>query len=228
MYTKQIALKEIGSKGQEKLKNASVLIVGVGGLGSPVAEYLVRAGIGKIGLVDDDIISVSNLNRQTLYSYYDIGKKKVDIAKKRINEINPHCKIETYDLKFDISNSFDIARGYNIIIDGCDNNNTRYVIDFVSKSLNIPYVYGAISEFNGQVSVFNYSGAKSYSDVFPKDNSINKNSNSGVLGVLSGIVGSIEAMEAIKIICNIGSPLINKLLIIEFLSMNFTIFDINI
>lgn len=226
VYERQIMLNEIGIEGQKRLAETSVLIVGAGGLGSPISLYLAAAGVGKIGLVDNDTISESNLQRQILYGYKDIGKLKIDIACNRIRDISPEVEVVGYDMFFTTDNAIDIAKGYNIIIDACDNNKTRYAMDKASKELGIPYIYGAISEFNGQVSVFNYKGAKSYAELFPARENINRNSSLGVIGALPGIVGSIEAMEAIKIATLSGEVLTNKLLTIDALTMEFTIFEL--
>lgn len=227
-YERQIMLPEIGNEGQKKLSKASVLIVGAGGLGSPISIYLAAAGVGKIGLVDNDAVSGSNLQRQILYNYSHIGKKKVSVAKERLKEINQNIEVKIYDTLFSSNNANEIAKEYDIIIDGCDNNKTRYLMDRVSKELNIPYVYGAISEFKGQVSVFNYNGSVSYSDIFPKTENINSNTNIGVIGALPGIVGTIQAMEALKIITGAGNVLQNKLLTIDALTMEFTTFEVNL
>ena len=210
-YSRQIMLPEIGNDGQKKISEASVLIIGVGGLGSPISIYLAAAGVGKIGLVDNDTVSESNLQRQILYNNSHIGKKKVSVAKEQLKAISPDIDIEIYDT-----------------LDGCDNSETRYLIDCVSKELNIPYVYGAISEFKGQVSVFNYNGGVSYSDIYPKSENINSNMDIGVIGALPGIVGTIQAMEALKIITAAGNVLQNKLLTIDALTMEFTTFEVNL
>lgn len=227
-YSRQIMLPEIGDNGQKKISEASVLIIGVGGLGSPISIYLSAAGVGKIGLVDNDIVSESNLQRQILYNNSHIGNKKVSVAKEQLKAISPDIDIEIYDTLFTAENSYNIAKEYDIIIDGCDNNETRYLMDSISKELNIPYIYGAISEFKGQVSVFNYNNSVSYSDVFPKTENINRNKNIGVIGALPGIVGTIQAMEALKIITRAGNVLKNKLLTIDALTMEFTTFEVNI
>ena len=225
-FERQTSLKEIGIEGQKKLYNAKVLIVGIGGLGSPISLYLAAAGVGKIGIIDADIVSESNLQRQILYNDSHIGKKKVCVAKEQLEAVYPNINIEIYDSLFTKENAFEIAKGYDIIIDGCDNNETRYLMDSVSKALKVPYIYGAISEFKGQVSVFNYKGCISYSDIFPQSDNINSNTDIGVIGALPGIVGSIQAMEAIKIITSTGEVLQNKLLTIDALTMDFTIFEV--
>ena len=227
-FERQTSLKEIGIEGQKKLYNAKVLIVGIGGLGSPISLYLAAAGVGKIGIVDADIVSESNLQRQILYNDSHIGKNKVCVAKEQLEAVYPNINIEIYDSLFTKENAFEITKGYDIIIDGCDNNETRYLMDSVSNELKIPYIYGAISEFKGQVSVFNYKGGISYSDIFPQSDNINSNTDIGVIGALPGIVGSIQAMEAIKIITSTGEVLQNKLLTIDALTMDFTIFKVNL
>ncbi len=225
-FERQTSLQEIGIEGQKKLHNANVLIVGIGGLGSPISLYLAAAGVGKIGIVDADIVSESNLQRQILYNDSHIGKKKVCVAKEQLEAVYPKINIEIYDTLFTKENALEIAKSYDIIIDGCDNNETRYLMDSVSNELKIPYIYGAISEFKGHVSVFNYKGGISYSDIYPKSENIDSNTAIGVIGALPGIVGSIQAMEAIKIITSTGEVLQNKLLTIDALTMDFTIFEV--
>jgi len=227
-YNRQIILDGIGIEGQNKIKNASVLIVGVGGLGSIVSLYLTAAGIGKIGLIDDDTVSISNLQRQILYKESDLNLPKVDCAKKRLNELNSEVSFVLYCEKLNSENVETIIPKYDIIVDGCDNFETRYLIDDVCVKYNKPYVFGAISEFSGQVSVFNYKGGATYQDLFPIETVKRKSGkqSSGVLGVLPGIIGSIEANEAIKIIAGIGDVLSNKLFSINLLTMESNIFEI--
>ncbi len=229
-YVRHINLKEIGENGQHKLKNSSVLIVGAGGLGSPISLYLTAAGIGRIGLIDPDIVSLSNLQRQVLYRESDIGKSKVEIAKERLLELNSDTVIETYAERLNPSNATDIISKYDIVVDGCDNFETRYCIDEYSSKLNKPYVYGSIGEFKGQVSVFNYREGRRYSDLFPgDDNSRSSSANNvlpGVMGVVPGVIGTMQAAEVIKIITGAGDLLINKLLMIDLLTMNQMVLEI--
>lgn len=221
-YSRHILLKEIGEEGQQKLRKASVLIVGAGGLGSPVALYLAAAGIGQIGLIDDDVVSLTNLQRQILYRESQIGTPKVACAKATLNDLNSETNIRTYPFRLDESNARSIIKEYDLIIDACDNFDTRYLIDRITQESGIPYLYGSIGEFTGQVSIFNISGAGSYADLFPEDEKPEKGTLPlGVMGSVPGVIGSIQATEAIKLITGIGKPLINELLCIDLLNMEF-------
>lgn len=221
-YSRHILLKEIGEEGQQKLRKASVLIVGAGGLGSPVALYLAAAGIGQIGIIDDDVVSLTNLQRQILYRESQIGTPKVACAKATLNDLNSETNIRTYPFRLDESNARSIIKEYDLIIDACDNFDTRYLIDRITQESGIPYLYGSIGEFTGQVSIFNISGAGSYADLFPEDEKPEKGTLPlGVMGSVPGVIGSIQATEAIKLITGIGKPLINELLCIDLLNMEF-------
>lgn len=221
-YSRHILLKEIGEEGQQKLRKASVLIVGAGGLGSPVALYLTAAGIGQIGIIDDDVVSLTNLQRQILYRESQIGTPKVACAKATLNDLNSETNIRTYPFRLDESNARSIINEYDLIIDACDNFDTRYLIDRITQESGIPYLYGSIGEFTGQVSIFNISGAGSYADLFPEDEKPEKGTLPlGVMGSVPGVIGSIQATEAIKLITGIGKPLINELLCIDLLNMEF-------
>jgi adenylyltransferase/sulfurtransferase len=223
-YSRQIMLNDIGEEGQKKLANASVLIVGVGGLGAVISLYLTGAGIGRIGLIDNDLVSISNLQRQILYSEADEGTPKVICAKKRLNELNSNINIITHFYRLDEDNAADVIDGYDIVIDGSDNFATRYLLNDTCIKLNKPYVYGAVCEYIGNVSVFYYQGGASYRDVFP--NETNPNQIFGLFGVLPAIIGSIEANEVIKIITGIGEVLSNKLFTLDLLTLKSHIFDI--
>lgn len=220
-YNRHIILTEIGLDGQAKLNKAKVLVIGAGGLGSPVLIYLAAAGIGNIGIVDDDLVSLSNLQRQILYKTKEIGSIKADIAKQRLLENNPEIKVDTYITRINDKNASDLAKNYDIIVDCTDNYDSRYIIDAVSKQLKIPMVYGSISKYAGQVSVFNYKGSKSYKDLFNEKPEIDESDPSrlGVLGVLPGIIGSIQSNEVIKIILNHSGILKNKLFLLNAKTM---------
>ncbi len=220
-YNRHIILPEIGIDGQTKLSKAKVLVVGAGGLGSPVLTYLTASGIGNIGIVDDDVVSLSNLQRQILYKTNDINQIKADKAKERLLENNPDIKIDIYNTRINSENAIAIAKNYNIIVDCTDNYESRYIIDSASKELNIPMVYGSISKFSGQVSVFNYRGGKSYKDLFEEKPEIDENDASrlGVLGVLPGIIGAIQANEVIKIVLRISGVLSNRLFLLNSKTM---------
>ncbi len=214
-------LEQIGIEGQRRLCEASVLLVGVGGLGSPIALYLAAAGIGRIGLIDGDVVSESNLQRQVLYRENEIGSPKVECAKRRIMELNSTIKVECYNMLFDQQNGEELASHYDIVVDGCDNFATRYLIDEICAKIGKPYVYGSIGEFHGQVSLFNYQGGMKYCDLYPdKETLINQpRKTSGVMGVVPGVVGCVEAAEVIKVITGCGIPLRNRLYTIDLLTM---------
>ncbi len=224
-YNRQIILPEIGIQGQQKLLDSKVLVIGAGGLGSPVLTYLAAAGIGTIGIVDDDKISMSNLQRQVLYKTNEVGLLKVDQAKKHLLSINNQININTYNTRLTTENAKTITKHYNIIVDCTDNYKSRYIIDEISKQLNIPMIYGSIAEYTGQVSVFNHNGSKSYKDLFPTppSNNLSDKNNLGVIGTLPAIVGSIQANETIKIILNFNETLVQKLFLIDVRTMQTNI-----
>jgi molybdopterin/thiamine biosynthesis adenylyltransferase/rhodanese-related sulfurtransferase len=219
-YSRQIRLPEIGLYGQEKLKNAKVLMIGAGGLGCPVLQYLVGAGVGKIGIVDDDHVDISNLHRQVLFTVHDVGSPKATTSKQRLELLNPHVEIIAYPLRFSAEHAQNLCAGYDLLIDGSDNFETRYLVNETAVALGKPLVFGSIFKFEGQVSVFNYQGGPNYRDLFPEpplSAEVPNCAEIGVLGVLPGIIGSYMANEAIKIICGIGEVLSGQLLVINTL-----------
>lgn len=220
-YSRQIMLPEVGEAGQKKLKQAKVLIVGVGGLGSPIATYLAGAGVGTLGLVDDDVVSVSNLQRQVLYSEAEVGLPKSIQAKKRLNALNSEIKIESYSVRLTADNAEEIISQYDIVVDGCDNFTTRYLINDTCVKLGKVYVYGAIRAFDGQVSVFNYQGGPNYRHLFPNQEELltMPPPPKGVIGVTPGVVGSVEATEVLKVIGGYGEVLTGKLWTIDLRTM---------
>lgn len=220
-YNRQIILPELGEEGQRRLQRAKVLIIGVGGLGSPIALYLTGAGVGTLGLVDDDFVSISNLQRQVLYSEAEIGLPKVIQAKIRLEALNSNVKINAYPTRLTKRNAEKIISEYDIIVDGCDNFATRYLINDTCLQLGKVYVYGAIRAFDGQVSVFNYQGGPSYRHFFPDEEEMLSMPHppKGVLGVTPGIVGCAEATEVLKIIGGYGDVLSGKLWIIDLKTM---------
>lgn len=218
-YNRQILLPEIGNSGQEKLGIAKVLIVGVGGLGSAVLPYLVAAGIGEIGIIDDDTIDISNLQRQVIYSTDAVGKSKVFEAKDKALRLNPLLKINAINKKLNPENAVRLFEQYDIVVDGTDNLFTKYLIDDACAVTNKPFVYGAVYKFEGQVSVFNYQNGPTYRCIFPNEKSEATSCNeSGVLGVSVGIIGMLQANEVLKIVLNIGQVLSGKLLVYNMLN----------
>jgi molybdopterin/thiamine biosynthesis adenylyltransferase/rhodanese-related sulfurtransferase len=229
LYSRQMRLPEIGLSGQERLKNAKVLMIGAGGLGCPVLQYLVAAGVGKIGIVDDDVVDISNLHRQILYSISDVGSPKAIIAKRNLELRNPHVEITAYTQRLSADNAESLFENYDLVIDGSDNFETRYLINDISVVLNKVLVFGSIFKFEGQVSVFNHQNGPNYRDIFPEPQSSGELPNCeeiGVLGVLPGIIGAYMANEVIKIICSIGEILSGRLMVINTLDNTTGIFKI--
>lgn len=228
-YNRQIILPEIGLQGQEKLKSAKVLMIGAGGLGCPVLQYLAAAGVGTIGIVDDDLIDLSNLHRQILYSTADTGKPKANTAKEKLEKLNPHISVTAYPVRLTDENAHTISKLYDLVIDGSDNFSTRYLVNDTCVRLNKTVVFGSIFKFEGHVSVFNYQGGPGYRDVFPEappPGEVPNCAEIGVIGVLPGIIGAFMANEAIKIICGIGETLSGKLMTISALDNTISIFKI--
>lgn len=224
-YARHISLPEIGIKGQEKLKTSSVACIGTGGLGSPLLIYLAAAGIGRIGIVDFDVVEYSNLQRQIIHTTHSIGLLKTDSAKQAIRKINPSCRVDLFNQKLTSSNALEILKAYDVICDCSDNFPTRYLINDACLILNKPNIYGSIARFEGQVSVFNLKeDSPNYRDLIPippPQELIPSCSEAGVMGILPGIIGTIQAAEAIKIITNIGYPLNGRILIFNALKMQF-------
>lgn len=213
-YNRHIVLSEIGQAGQDKISNAKVLVIGAGGLGCPILQYLTAAGVGKIGIIDFDVVELSNLQRQVLFGTSSLGKNKALAAKERLEDINDEILIVAYTEKLTHQNAIDLFNQYDIIVDGTDNFETRYLINDASIITNTPLVFGAIYKFEGQVSVFNYKNGPSYRCLFPnppEKGSVPNCSEIGVLGVLPGIIGSMQANEVLKIILGIGTTLSGKL-----------------
>lgn len=233
-YNRHLILPGFGKEKQEKLKQAKVLVIGAGGLGCPVLQYLAAAGVGTIGIVDFDIVESSNLQRQILYGTDDIGKSKAEMAALKISRQNPFVKTHAYVVRLENKNALDIFPEYDVIIDGTDNFATRYLVNDACVLMNKPLVYGSIYKFEGQVSVFNYTDLSgntgpSYRCLFPEPpplGSVQNCAEVGVLGILPGIIGILQATEAIKIITGIGIPLSGKLLLFNALSMSSTIIEI--
>ncbi|MDQ2100896.1 MAG: molybdopterin-synthase adenylyltransferase MoeB [Tychonema bourrellyi B0820] len=223
-YSRHLILPEVGLDGQKRLKAASVLCIGTGGLGSPLLLYLAAAGIGRIGIVDDDVVDHSNLQRQVIHGTSWVGKPKIESAKNRILEINPFCQVDLYETRISSENAIAITTPYDIVIDGTDNFPTRYLMNDVCVLLNKPNVYGSIFRFEGQATVFNYEGGPNYRDLYPEPpppGMVPSCAEGGVLGVLCGIIGTIQATEAIKIILGQGTTLSGRLLLYNALDMTF-------
>ncbi len=229
-YARHFTLPEVGQSGQEKLKQSSVLCIGAGGLGSPIALYLAAAGVGTIGIVDDDKVESSNLQRQILHGESWIGKSKLESAKARLLEINPHVNVLSHPEKLTSANALRIATGHDIIIDGTDNFPTRYLTNDLAFFLKIPNIYGSIFRFEGQMSVFApHLGGPCYRCMLPEPpepGSVPSCAEAGVLGVLPGIIGSLQAMEAIKLLLNAGTPPLGKLVHYDALNSNFRNFNL--
>jgi adenylyltransferase/sulfurtransferase len=223
-YARHIILPEVGLEGQKRLKAASVLCIGTGGLGSPLLLYLAAAGIGRIGIVDFDIVDSSNLQRQIIHSTSWVGKPKIESAKKRILEINPYCQVDLYPTRLSADNALDIFQPYDLIVDGTDNFPTRYLTNDACVLLNKPNVYGSIFRFEGQATVFNYEDGPNYRDLYPEPpppGMVPSCAEGGVLGVLPGIIGTIQATEAIKIILGANNTLSGRLLLYNAWDMKF-------
>jgi adenylyltransferase/sulfurtransferase len=223
-YSRHLTLPEFGREGQEKLKASSVLLVGAGGLGSPAATYLAAAGVGRIGLVDFDRVEASNLQRQILYGTSDVGEPKLDVAKKRLQDLNPHVDVETHDLRLTSDNALDVIDDYDVVADGTDNFPTRYLVNDACVMTGTPNVYASIFRFEGQVSVFATEDGPCYRCLYeepPPPGLVPSCAEGGVLGILPGFVGTLQATEVIKLLADIGDPLIGRLLMIDALPMSF-------
>jgi molybdopterin/thiamine biosynthesis adenylyltransferase/rhodanese-related sulfurtransferase len=223
-YSRHLTLPQVGIQGQQRLAEASVLLVGVGGLGSPLAIYLAAAGVGRLGIVDFDTVDVSNLQRQILYSSEDIGCSKVERAAERIHGINPHVAVETHPVRFDAANAFELVDAYDVIVDGTDNFATRYLVNDACVLRGKPNVYGSIFRFEGQVSVFGVDGGPCYRCLFPEPpppGTVPSCAEGGVLGILPGIIGTLQATETIKLLLSRGDSLNGRLLLFDAMEMRF-------
>lgn len=223
-YGRHLVLSQVGTTGQKKLRASRVLLVGAGGLGSPAALYLAAAGVGTLGLVDFDVVDVTNLQRQVLYGTSDVGRPKLDSASDRIRDINPFVHVERFDTALTSQNALEIAADFDVIVDGTDNFPTRYLINDTCVILGKPNAFGSVLRFEGQASVFATEDGPCYRCVFrepPPAGLVPSCAEAGVLGVLPGLVGTIQATEAIKLILGEGNPLIGRLLLIDALSMEF-------
>lgn len=223
-FSRHISLTEVGVEGQQKLKDASVLIVGTGGLGSPIALYLAASGVGRLGLIDFDVVDESNLQRQIIHGTSDIGVSKLKSAAKRIKEVNPFVKLDLYEQRLTADNAINIINQYDVVTDGTDNFQTRYLVNDTCVLTGKPNVFGSIRQFEGQVSVYWAEQGPCYRCLFPDPpapGSVPSCAEAGVLGVLPGVIGTLQATEVIKLILNIGEPLIGRLINYNALKMSF-------
>jgi molybdopterin/thiamine biosynthesis adenylyltransferase/rhodanese-related sulfurtransferase len=228
-YQRHLLLPEVGVEGQAKLLESKVLLLGAGGLGSPAALYLAAAGVGTIGIVDMDEVDASNLQRQILHNLDRIGERKVESARKTLQGLNPDIKINTYDTRLSADNIMEIINGYDIIVDGADNFPSRYLLNDATVKLGIPVVHGSIFRFEGMVSVFHPLRGPTYRDMVPEPPPAElapSCAEAGVLGVLPGIIGSIQALETIKVLLDLGEPLIGRILAIDTTEMSFRVFKL--
>ena len=223
-YSRHLIIPEVGIEGQQKLKAAKVLLVGAGGLGAPLGLYLAAAGIGKIGIVDFDVVDFTNLQRQVIHSTADVGRKKLDSAAEKMTGINPHLTIVKHETALSSENALDILKDYDLIVDGTDNFPTRYLVNDACVLLHKPNVYGSIFRFEGQATVFAYEGGPCYRCLYPEPpppGLVPSCAEGGVLGILPGTIGLIQATETVKLILGIGQPLVGRLLLYDALNMKF-------
>lgn len=222
-YSRQMQLPEIGESGQLKIKQARVLVIGAGGLGCPILQYLTAVGVGNIGIVDFDKVELHNLHRQILYTENHVGQLKVSTAKSILENVNPHITIQSFKEKLTLENATEIITNFDIIVDGTDNFTTRYIINDSCVALNKPLIYGSIFKFEGQVAVFNNKGSKNLRDLFPQPpnpEDVPNCSVNGVLGTLPGIIGTLMAQEVLKLILELHT-LENELILFDTLNLNF-------
>ena len=223
-YSRHLVLPDVGVEGQRRIKAARVLLVGAGGLGSPAALYLAAAGVGTLGLVDFDVVDISNLQRQIVHGTSSVGRSKLESARARIHDLNPHVQVETHETRLTSANALDILDGYDIVVDGTDNFATRYLTNDACVLLGKPNVYGSIFRFDGQASVFATPDGPCYRCLFPTPpppGQVPSCEEGGVLGVLPGLVGTIQATETLKLIVGVGETLVGRLLLIDALHMRF-------
>jgi adenylyltransferase/sulfurtransferase len=223
-YSRHLIMPEVGMEGQVKLKNAKVLLVGAGGLGAPLGLYLAAAGVGRIGIVDFDVVDFTNLQRQVIHGTKDVGRKKLDSAAESMKDINPNVQIDRYDVALSSENAFDIMSAYDMVVDGTDNFPTRYLVNDACVILKKPNVYGSIFRFEGQATVFAYPGGPCYRCLYPEPpppGLVPSCAEGGVLGILPGIIGLVQATEAVKLILGVGEPLVGRLMLYDALAMRF-------
>ncbi|MDB4949492.1 MAG: UBA/THIF-type binding fold [Gemmatimonadetes bacterium] len=223
-YSRHLILPEVGMEGQRKLKAARVLLIGTGGLGSPLALYLAAAGVGTLGLVDFDVVDESNLHRQVIHGTSDVGRPKIDSAADRIAEVNPHVRVERHETRLTSENALEILADYDVVVDGTDNFPTRYLVNDACVLLGKPNVYGSIFRFEGQLSVFDATRGPCYRCMFPEPpppGLVPSCAEGGVLGVLPGIIGTLQGLETIKLILGVGEPMVGRFLLFDALEMSW-------
>src|SRR5512144_1368464 len=223
-YSRHLIIPEVGVEGQKRLKAARVLMVGAGGLGSPIALYLAAAGVGTLGLVEFDVVDETNLQRQILHGTKDVGRRKLDSARDRIHDVNPHVEVIGHDARLTSENALDIIRGYDLVVDGTDNFATRYLVNDACVLLGKPNVYGSIFRFEGQSTIFCTDPGPCYRCLYPEPpppGLVPSCAEGGVLGILPGLIGTVQATEAVKLIAGIGEPLVGRLLLVDALAMQF-------
>jgi molybdopterin/thiamine biosynthesis adenylyltransferase/rhodanese-related sulfurtransferase len=228
-YARQISLPDIGAVGQERLRAARVLIVGVGGLGSPVALYLAAAGVGTLGLVDFDVVDASNLHRQLVHGTKDIGRPKVESARERLQDVNPHVSVETHQVSLSSSNALGLIGAYDIVVDASDNFPTRYLVNDACVLAGVPNIYGSVERFEGQAAVFGTENGPCYRCLFrepPPPGLVPTCAEAGVFGVMPGLIGMIQATETVKLLTKVGEPLIGRLLVIDAKRMRFRTIEV--
>ncbi len=229
-YSRHLLIPEVGLAGQEKLARSRVLVIGAGGLGVPVVQYLAAAGLGRIGIVDDDTVDLTNLQRQVIYASVDVGRRKVDVVRERLGALNAQVAVDVYPLRFDASNARELVRAYDVIVDATDTFGARYLINDACRLEGKPDVYASIFRFDGQVSVF-APGGPCYRCLFPEpppEGSVPSCAEGGVLGVLAGLVGTWQANETLKLILGIGEPLLGRLLLVDALGARVREFAIDV
>jgi adenylyltransferase/sulfurtransferase len=223
-YSRHLIIPEVGLEGQRRLKDARVLMVGAGGLGSPIGLYLAAAGVGRLGIVEFDVVDETNLQRQILHGTKDVGRKKVESARDRIRDVNPHVEVIAHETRLTSDNALEIVRGYDLVVDGTDNFATRYLVNDACVLLGKPNVYGSIFRFEGQSTVFCTEGGPCYRCLYPEPpppGLVPSCAEGGVLGILPGLVGVIQATETVKLLAGIGEPLVGRLLLVDALTMQF-------
>ena len=223
-HARHLSLPDVGMEGQRRLNQASVLIVGAGGLGSPAALYLAAAGVGRLGLIDNDAVELSNLQRQIIHSTADVGTAKVESAKATLHDLDPNIVVEVFHERLNPTNALERFEGWDLIIDGTDNLPTRYLVDDACSLLGLPWVYGSVFRFEGQVSLFNFQNGPCYRDLFPVPppaDAVPSCAEAGVLGVLPGMIGVLQATEAIKVLLGMTPSLSGTLLLYDATTMTF-------